>query len=245
GRDTYDEPLDPTREERDRRVAARVERVETVRNHLGQRRLRRAPRLQRSRHDRRDLPRAAQQVGDYVLGHHQLHLVRHAGNRVDDPGLVVADHAVLVGVDARRRGLLADPGAVAVDDLAQQELGADRENFASHPGKLAPRPGARLPCVTEPIEYAWRAPVTDDEMVALVRSHGGRAVPGWWDRIRQHSLGWVTARARDGTVVGFVNVAWDGGDHAFLLDPKTRGAFQRKGIGTRLVELAARHAKGA
>jgi hypothetical protein len=42
-----------------------------------------------------------------------------------------------------------------------------------------------------------------------------------------------------------VNVAWDGGDHAFLLDTKTHSAFQHKGIGTRLVELAARHAKAA
>ena len=82
-------------------------------------------------------------------------------------------------------------------------------------------------------------------MVVLVHAHGGRAVDGWWDQIRPHSLGWVTARAADGAVIGFVNVAWDGGDHAFLLDPKTHGAFQRKGIGTRLVELAARQAKAA
>lgn len=82
-------------------------------------------------------------------------------------------------------------------------------------------------------------------MVDLVRAHGGRATQGWWDQVRPYSLGWVTARATDGTVVGFVNVAWDGGDHAFLLDTKTRTAFQRKGLGTRLVEVAARHAKAA
>ena len=45
--------------------------------------------------------------------------------------------------------------------------------------------------------------------------------------------------------IGFVNVAWDGGDHAFLLDTKTHGTFQRNGIGTRLVEVATRHAKAA
>jgi ribosomal protein S18 acetylase RimI-like enzyme len=50
------------------------------------------------------------------------------------------------------------------------------------------------------------------------------------------------ARAEEGEVVGFVNVAWDGGDHAFLLDPKTRGSMQRRGIGTRLVALAVQHA---
>jgi GNAT superfamily N-acetyltransferase len=95
------------------------------------------------------------------------------------------------------------------------------------------------------ITYRWRGPLTDAEMVDLVRSHGGRAQEGWWDRIREHSLGWVVARDADGLAVGFVNVAWDGGDHAFLLDPKTRGSLQRRGIGTRLVALAAQHARDA
>src|ERR1700675_43548 len=95
------------------------------------------------------------------------------------------------------------------------------------------------------VAYRWRGPLTDAEMVGLVRSYGGRAVEGWWDRIRAHSLGWVTARTADGAAVGFVNVAWDGGDHAFLIDTKTHGAFQRRGIGTRLVEVAVRHAKAA
>ena len=33
----------------------------------------------------------------------------------------------------------------------------------------------------------------------------------------------MTARDHDGVLVGFVNVAWDGGDHSFLLDTKTAG----------------------
>lgn len=92
------------------------------------------------------------------------------------------------------------------------------------------------------VVYEWRGALTDAEMAELVRSHGGRPEEGWWDRVRPHSLGWVVARAEDGEVVGFVNVAWDGGDHAFLLDPKTRGSMQRRGIGTRLVALAVQHA---
>jgi GNAT superfamily N-acetyltransferase len=66
-----------------------------------------------------------------------------------------------------------------------------------------------------------------------------------WDRIRPHGLGWVTARDGDGLLVGFVNVAWDGGDHAFLLDTKTRGSHQRRGIGTRLVAVATERARAA
>lgn len=53
------------------------------------------------------------------------------------------------------------------------------------------------------------------------------------------------SRVGDGTLVGFVNVAWDGGDHAFLLDTKTRGSHQRRGIGKRVVRLAAEQATAA
>ena len=95
------------------------------------------------------------------------------------------------------------------------------------------------------ISYVWRGPLTDDEMVDLVRSHGGDAVTGWWSKIQQYSLGWVTARDGDGLLLGFVNVAWDGGDHAFLIDTKTRGSYQHRGIGTAVVRLAATRAREA
>lgn len=95
------------------------------------------------------------------------------------------------------------------------------------------------------LTYRWRGPVADAEMVELVRAHGGRAVAGWWDHIRPHSLGWVSARDSDGLLVGFANVAWDGGDHAFLLDPKVRASHQRRGIGTELVRRAVENARAA
>ena len=91
----------------------------------------------------------------------------------------------------------------------------------------------------------WREPLADEEMLDLVASHGGTPVPGWWDQIRPHSMGWVTARVGDEIVVGFVNVVSDGSDHAFLIDVKTRRAYQRKGIGVRVVKFAAQHAKAA
>jgi ribosomal protein S18 acetylase RimI-like enzyme len=92
---------------------------------------------------------------------------------------------------------------------------------------------------------AWREPLTDEEMFDLVLSVGGNPERGWWDKIESHSLGWVTARTQVGALIGFVNVAWDGGDHAFLMDTKTRGTFQHRGIATRLVRVAAEHAKAA
>ena len=88
----------------------------------------------------------------------------------------------------------------------------------------------------------WRHPVTDDELFQLTAAQGGRATRGWWDQVRPHSLGWVTARLADGALVGFVNVAWDGGDHAFLLDTKTRPDHQHRGMGTAVVRLAAHRA---
>ncbi|MFD8705546.1 GNAT family N-acetyltransferase [Kitasatospora sp. NPDC059648] len=71
--------------------------------------------------------------------------------------------------------------------------------------------------------------------------------PGrWLARLERHSLGWVTARrAADGTLVGFVNVAWDGGAHAFLLDTVVAPDARRLGIATRLVAEAADGARAA
>jgi GNAT superfamily N-acetyltransferase len=95
------------------------------------------------------------------------------------------------------------------------------------------------------VDHRWRADISDADVNGLTRSYGGQAEDGWWDRIRPHSLGWATAHLRDGTPVGFANVAWDGGDHAFLLDPKVRLDHQRRGIATELVALCARHAADA
>jgi GNAT superfamily N-acetyltransferase len=67
----------------------------------------------------------------------------------------------------------------------------------------------------------------------------------WWAQVNQHSLGWVLARAEDGAPVGFVNVAWDGGVHAFILDTVTSAAHLRQGIGTELVKVAADGARAA
>ncbi|MFI6173377.1 GNAT family N-acetyltransferase [Nocardia sp. NPDC051052] len=94
------------------------------------------------------------------------------------------------------------------------------------------------------IDYQWRGVLADDEVVELTLSHGGDAEAGWWDRVRRHSLGWITARS-GGALIGFANIAWDGADHAFLLDPKVRPDHQHTGIGTELVRRAAGAARQA
>lgn len=95
------------------------------------------------------------------------------------------------------------------------------------------------------IRIEWRSLVTDEELVELTESHGGRPDPGWWSRAREHSLGWVTARDASEQLVGFVNVAWDAGDHAFLIDTKTRPTHERQGLGTNVVSRAVAEAQAA
>ena len=45
--------------------------------------------------------------------------------------------------------------------------------------------------------------------------------------------------------MGFVNVAWDGGVHAFLLDTVVAARARRRGVGTRLVAAAVAGARAA
>ena len=67
------------------------------------------------------------------------------------------------------------------------------------------------------------------------------AWPGHVERdfqaVLARSLGCVCAYAGR-ELVGFVNVAWDGGLHAFLLDPTVRSDMRHRGIGRELVSRA-------
>lgn len=96
------------------------------------------------------------------------------------------------------------------------------------------------------ISCDWRAPVTNEELEALHAEGFGHEATGfdWLARLSRHSLGWVCAR-RDGDLVGFVNVIWDGGAHAFILDTVVTPAVQRAGVGTSLVSAAAAGAREA
>ena len=64
----------------------------------------------------------------------------------------------------------------------------------------------------------------------------------WWSQVNRYSLGWVCIRRSD-KLIGFVNVAWDGGVHAFVLDTMVSPAHQRQGIATALVAEAVTRAK--
>ena len=62
-------------------------------------------------------------------------------------------------------------------------------------------------------------------------------------RIYRHSLCHAGAWL-DGRFVGYVNVAWDGGVHAFMLDPTVHPDYRHRGIGTQLVRTVVDHLAG-
>ncbi|MDP9295786.1 MAG: GNAT family N-acetyltransferase [Actinomycetota bacterium] len=64
-----------------------------------------------------------------------------------------------------------------------------------------------------------------------------------YERVFAHSFTWVTATSGN-ELVGFVNVAWDGDVHFFLLDTTVHPDWQRQGIGRRLVEKAIDACRG-
>ena len=86
-----------------------------------------------------------------------------------------------------------------------------------------------------------RPELADEELNALFSSA--------WEHHERRSFSTELARSltyfgayQDTKLVGFVNVAWDGGAHAFLLDPTVLPDCRRQGIGTALVRAATKAA---
>jgi GNAT superfamily N-acetyltransferase len=94
--------------------------------------------------------------------------------------------------------------------------------------------------------YEWRGDFENTAVNAL-HAEGFDHEPledDWRTQVRHHSLGWVCAR--EGTeLVGFVNVAWDGGVHAFVLDTMVGASVRRHGVGTELIAVAVAEARAA
>lgn len=102
------------------------------------------------------------------------------------------------------------------------------------------------PLRTDDVEYSWCGDFTNDEVNALHAEAFGHAVADddWRGQVERYSLGWVCAR-RDGELIGWVNVAWDGGVHAFILDTMVAHDARHRGIGRRLVEVGVEQARAA
>jgi GNAT superfamily N-acetyltransferase len=100
-----------------------------------------------------------------------------------------------------------------------------------------------------PVTYEWRGPLSNAEVDRLHAEAFAAPTPAaterdWVPQLDQHSLGWVVARDV-GTLVGFVNVAWDGLAHAWLIDTMVSKAHRGTGIGRELVQMACHRAKEA
>lgn len=91
--------------------------------------------------------------------------------------------------------------------------------------------------------YRVSPPLTSAELNALMaaawQDHEGRD----FQPVLNRSLAYVCAY-HETRLVGFVNVAWDGGEHAFILDTLVHPEFRRRGIGRELVLRAVGEAEG-
>ncbi len=96
------------------------------------------------------------------------------------------------------------------------------------------------------ITYEWRGDVDNSALDGLHAEGFGHPVgqTDWRARLHGHSLGWVCAREGD-RLVGFVNVAWDGGVHAFVLDTVVAQRNRSHGVGVALIKAAAEGSRAA
>ena len=98
------------------------------------------------------------------------------------------------------------------------------------------------------IEYRVSPPLANDTLNALF-SVGW---PSWqkapdtsdWQPVLKRSLVYICAFDAE-RLIGFVNVAWDGRDHAFILDTRVDPDFRMRGIGKELVARAAEAARAS
>jgi ribosomal protein S18 acetylase RimI-like enzyme len=89
------------------------------------------------------------------------------------------------------------------------------------------------------IEYQIQPQLSDREINDLFASAWQNHAQREFGPVLVQSLTYVGAF--DGSrLVGFVNVAWDGGVHGFILDTTVHPEYQRRGIGTELMLRAAK-----
>jgi hypothetical protein len=96
------------------------------------------------------------------------------------------------------------------------------------------------------IRYEWRGSFDNSALNQLHAEGFGHRPAGtdWRTRLLCHSLGWVCAR-EERRSAGFVDVAWEGGVHAFLLDTVVARRDRSGGVKVVLVEAAADGARTA
>lgn len=92
------------------------------------------------------------------------------------------------------------------------------------------------------IDFRISPVVSNDELNTLFDTAWEHHAASDFAPILSRSLLYVCAY--DGErLVGFINLAWDGGIHAFLLDTTVHADYQRQGIGIILVQKAVEAAR--
>ena len=92
------------------------------------------------------------------------------------------------------------------------------------------------------IEYAVSEPVSDLELNELFTASWPAHRPRDFKAVLSHGMAYVCAY-RGAKLIGFVNVAWDGKTHAFILDTTVHPEHRRQGIGKELVKQATGQAR--
>jgi GNAT superfamily N-acetyltransferase len=94
--------------------------------------------------------------------------------------------------------------------------------------------------------FEWRGAFTNAELNTLHAAGFGHPIrqDDWQGQVTRHSLGWVCARD-GGELIGFVNVPWDGGIHAFVVDTLVSARARRQGVGTQMIAIAADMARAS
>ncbi len=87
------------------------------------------------------------------------------------------------------------------------------------------------------IIYRISPAVTNDELNSLFTNAWENHEAIDFRPLIKRSLAFVCAR-HAARLIGFVNLAWDGGVHAFILDTTVHSDYQRLGIGKILIEKA-------
>lgn len=95
------------------------------------------------------------------------------------------------------------------------------------------------------IDFRLNAPVDGASLRTLfAAAWGDDEHADYAERVLPRSLAYVCAYEA-ARLAGFVNLAWDGGVHAFLLDATVHPQYQRRGIGREMVRRAEAAARDA
>ncbi len=89
--------------------------------------------------------------------------------------------------------------------------------------------------------YRISPTLTNNELNALHNASWEDHMWSDFEPVLSRSLAFVCAY-HENRLIGFVNLAWDGGKHSFLLDTLVHPEFRRRGIGRELFRRAVAEA---